>query len=42
VSKVLGSKNKINNAKATFMALRALRLPENVPSENKTGAVSMA
>jgi small subunit ribosomal protein S5 len=27
VSKIMGSKNKINNAKATFLALRALRLP---------------
>ena len=27
VSKILGSKNKINNAKATFLALRALRMP---------------
>lgn len=27
VSKIMGSKNKINNAKATFMALRALRMP---------------
>lgn len=27
VSKLLGAKNKINNAKATFMALRALRMP---------------
>jgi ribosomal protein S5 len=23
----MGSKNKINNAKATFLALRALRMP---------------
>ena len=28
VSKIMGSKNKINNAKATFLALRALRLPK--------------
>lgn len=27
VSKLLGSSNKINNAKATFLALKALRLP---------------
>jgi small subunit ribosomal protein S5 len=27
VSKILGAKNKINNAKATFMALRALKAP---------------
>ncbi len=27
VSKIMGSKNKINNAKATFLALRALRMP---------------
>ena len=30
VSKIMGSKNKINNAKATFLALRALRVPTNV------------
>ena len=27
VSKIMGSKNKINNAKATFLALRGLRMP---------------
>lgn len=27
VSKIMGSKSKINNAKATFLALRALRMP---------------
>ncbi len=32
VSKILGSSNKINNAKATFAALRSLR---EVPSETK-------
>ncbi len=30
VSKLMGSSNKINNAKATFMALAALRKPEEV------------
>ena len=34
VSKLLGAKNKINNAKATFLALRALRLPAET---TKTG-----
>lgn len=37
VSKSLGSKNKINNVKATFVALRALRLPPIQPS-NTTSA----
>lgn len=31
VSKLMGSSNKINNAKATFMALAALRKPEVQP-----------
>jgi small subunit ribosomal protein S5 len=31
VSKLMGSSNKINNAKATFMALAALRKPEPKP-----------
>ena len=32
VSKLMGSKNKINNAKATFLALRALRAPLAKPA----------
>jgi len=31
VSKLLGAKNKINNAKATFLALRALKAPVIAP-----------
>lgn len=34
VSKLMGSKNKINNAKATFMALRALRLEKIAVAAN--------
>ncbi len=36
VSKIMGSKNKINNAKATFLALRALRLPTEAMLAVKT------
>jgi small subunit ribosomal protein S5 len=36
VSKILGSSNKINNVKATFIALKKLRLPEK--SEKAEGA----
>lgn len=36
VSKIMGSKNKINNAKATFLALRALRMPTEAMLEAKT------
>lgn len=35
VSKIMGSKNKINNAKATFLALRALRMPTEAMLEAK-------
>lgn len=39
VSKSLGSKNKINNVKATFVALRKLRLPpQKTPIEATTPA----
>jgi small subunit ribosomal protein S5 len=33
VSKILGSSNKINNVKATFAALKKLRLPLKVKGE---------
>jgi len=36
VSKIMGSKNKINNAKATFLALRALRMPTEAMVAVKT------
>ncbi|MEK7183435.1 MAG: 30S ribosomal protein S5 [Patescibacteria group bacterium] len=36
VSKIMGSKNKINNAKATFLALRALRMPTEAMVAAKT------
>ena len=38
VSKIMGSKNKINNAKATFLALRALRMPTEAMIEAKAKA----
>ncbi len=38
VSKILGSKNKINNAKATFLALRALRMPAAIPPAPKAAS----
>lgn len=36
VSKIMGSNSKINNAKATFLALRALRLPTEAMLAAKT------
>ncbi len=39
VSKILGSSNKINNVKATFLALKKLRAPEGVV-EKKEGEAS--
>lgn len=40
VSKIMGSKNKINNAKATFLALRALRMPTEAMLEAKSKKAS--
>jgi len=38
VSKMLGSSNKVNNVRATFIALKKLRLPAPKPSEeDKSG-----
>ncbi|HEU0051134.1 MAG TPA: 30S ribosomal protein S5 [Patescibacteria group bacterium] len=34
-AKILGSSNKINNVKATFGALKKLRVPEKIASETK-------
>jgi ribosomal protein S5 len=35
VSKILGSNNKVNNVKATFAALKKLRLPEQSEKTEK-------
>lgn len=42
VSKIMGSKNKINNAKATFLALRALRMPTEAMLEAKAQSKKQA
>jgi small subunit ribosomal protein S5 len=38
VSKLLGAKNKINSAKATFLALRALKMPSPKANQPTVGA----
>ncbi len=42
VSKILGSANKINNVKATFIALKKLRLPEKAEKAEGQAAAGAA